>query len=146
MDFESVGRQGVTTLFAIGIVNPMGPTLNALVADGLGAVGERRALLHLMLNPFSQSCYEVGSVVLGETPPSLRDLQAFFSLPLGACPTLLMPSALYSAECAQEFFTQLLQSFDDGTEAWEKVRRFPGDPWKRIQNEMEGLPDLIARS
>ena len=146
MDLDSVGQEGFTTVFALGIVNPMGPTMNALVANGLGSVGERRALLHLMLNPFSQSCYEVGVVTFGETSPSLPDLRAFFSLPFGACPTLLMPSALYSDEFAQNLFVELLQSFDDGHQAWDKLRHFPGDPWKRVKNEMAELPDFIAKS
>jgi hypothetical protein len=124
----------------------MGPTMNALVANGFGSVGERRALLHLMLNPFSQSCYEVGVVTFGETSPSLPDLRAFFSLPFGACPTLLIPGALYSDEFAQNLFVELLQSFDDGHQAWDKLRHFPGDPWKRVENEMAGLPDFIAKS
>jgi hypothetical protein len=146
MDLDSVGQEGFTTLFALGIINPMGPTMNALVADGFGSVGVRRGLLHLTLNPFSQSCYEVGVVTFGETSPSLPDLRAFFSLPFGACPTLLMPSALYSDEFAQNLFVELLQSFDDGDQAWDNLRHFPGDPWKRVENEMAGLPDLIAKS
>jgi hypothetical protein len=146
MDLDSVGQEGFTTMFALGIVNPMGPTMNALVANGLGSVGERRALLHLMLNPFSQSCHEVGVVTFGETSPSLPDLRAFFSLPFGACPTLLMPSALYSDEFAQNLFVELLQSFDDSHQAWDNLRHFPGDPWKRVENEMAGLPDFIAKS
>jgi hypothetical protein len=146
MDLDSVGQEGFTTLFALGIVNPMGPTMNVLVANGFGSVGERRALLHLMLNPFSQSSYEVGVVTFGETSPSLPDLRAFFSLPFGACPTLLIPGALYSDEFAQNLFVELLQSFDDGHQAWDKLRHFPGDPWKRVENEMAGLPDFIAKS
>jgi len=146
MDLESVGQGGFTTLFAIGIVNPMGPTMNALAADGLGPAGERQALLHIILNPFSQECYKVGSVNLGGTWSPLRDLRAFFSLPFGSCPTLLMPSALYSDECAQHVFVELLQSFDDGNETWHKLRHFPGDPWKRVKKEMERLPDFIASS
>jgi hypothetical protein len=145
VDLDSVGQEGFTTVFALGIINPMGPTMNALVANGFGSVGERHALLHLILNPFSQSCYEVGVVTFGERSPSLPDLRAFFSLPFGACPTLLMPSALYSDEFAQNFFVELLQSFDDGYQAWDKLRHFPGDPWKRVENEMAGLPDFIAK-
>lgn len=146
VELESVGKSGFTTFFAVGIVNPMGPTLNALAADGIGAVNERLALLHLMLNPFSQTCYEVGFLTLGETWSPVRDLRPFFSLPLGSCPTLLMPSALYSDECAKDLFSELLQSFEDGNEAWDKLRHFPGDPWKRVEKEMAGLPDLIASS
>lgn len=146
VDLDSLGQGGITTLFALGIVNPMGPTMNTVVASGFGSVGERCALLHLMLNPFSQSCYEIGVVTFAKTSPSLSDLRPFFSLPLGACPTLLMPSALYSDEFAQHVFVELLQSFDDGNHAWDKLRHFPGDPWKRVESEMAGLPDLVAKS
>jgi len=93
-----------------------------------------------------ESCYEVGVVTFGETSLSLPDLRAFFSLPFGACLTLLMPSALYSDEFAQNLFVELLQSFDDGGQALDELRHFPGDPWKRVENEMAGLPDFIAKS
>src|SRR5260221_7380588 len=56
-----------------------------------------------------------------------------------------MPSALYSDEFAQDLFVDLRQSFDDCGQAWDKLRHFPGDPWKRVKNEMAGLPDFIAK-
>jgi hypothetical protein len=42
-DLDSVGQEGFTTMFAVGLINPMGPTMNALVANGFGSLGERRA-------------------------------------------------------------------------------------------------------
>jgi len=47
---------------------------------------------------------------------------------------------------AQNLFVELLQSFDDGHQAWDKLRQFSGDPWKRVKNEMAELPDFIAKS
>lgn len=143
---ETTGESGFTALFAIGIVNPMGPTLNVVGADGLGEVGDVLPLVHLMLNPFSQECLELGAVEIGESWNPATDLEPVFSLPLGACPTLLLPSALYSGEVARSVFAALLQNFDDGSDVLGKIRRFPGDPWERINMEMAGLRDLLKSS
>src|SRR5262249_24543217 len=62
----------------------------------------------------------------------------------GACPTLLLPSALYSIGCSQDLFTELLQLFYDGTRAWREVKEFPGDPWKRVEKVMASLPEMVS--
>lgn len=140
---DSIGKNGFMTFLAIGIVNSMGPTLNVIAADGLGKIGERLPLLHLMLNPFSQVSEEVGTVEIGESWNPAADLETVFSLNLGACPTLLLPSALYSHENARNVFTALLQKFRDGTGVLARLRKHPGDPWQRIEADMSALPELM---
>jgi hypothetical protein len=58
---------------------------------------------------------------------------------------LLIPSAAYSAETAQQVFTEFLQTFEDGAETLEKVKKHPGDPWTRVKGEMDGLEDILAK-
>lgn len=142
---DSGGKGLLTTFFAIGIVNPMGPTLNVIAADGLGDAGDRLPLVHLMLNPFSQECWEIGTVEIGESWNPASDLEPIFSLPLGACPTFLLPSAYYSSEHARRVFTRLLQKFSDGSEVLGRLRKYPGDPWERVKAEMGGIPGRMAQ-
>ncbi len=142
---DSGGKGLLMTFFAIGIVNPMGPTLNVIAADGLGDAGDLLPLVHLMLNPFSQECWEIGTVKIGESWNPAADLESVFSLPLGACPTLLLPSALCSGESARSMFATLLLHFDDGSGVLGRLRKYPGDPWKRVKAEMDGMPELMAQ-
>jgi hypothetical protein len=134
---EEVTKGIPTTFFAMGIVNPMGPTLNILASDGIGAPGDKHKMYQVMLNPFSQSCYEVGTVLIGRrwTPPT--DLKPFYGLGWGSCPTFLIPSAIYDAESAQNVFAELLQHFEDGKDTLSEVRKHVRDPWSRVQGEVD---------
>lgn len=135
-----------TVYLGAGIVNPMGPTLSLLVGDDwICDPGETQSLYQVMLNPFSQSCYKVGKVEFGEQWRPAKDLAPFFEMTCASCPTLLIPSAAYSGETAHQVFTEFLQTFDDGVETLEKVKKHPGDPWTRVKGEMDGISDLLAR-
>lgn len=137
------GYHGLTTLFACGIVNPFGPTLNLLALEGELESRDRQPLLHIMLHPFEQSATEVGSACIKGTWIPERDLKPFFSLNLGSCPTLLVPGLAYPEDQAIDLFAALLPSFDDGTETLAKVRQFPSDPWRRVQDDVDrGLVHL----
>src|SRR6476659_8505546 len=81
VNIDSLAGGGFTTFFALGIVNPLGPTLNVLAGDGIGHAGEDFRLLYVMLNPFSQECSEVGRVKFGTKWSPVEDLRSFFSLP-----------------------------------------------------------------
>lgn len=135
-DINRLGKRGFTTFFAIGTVNPMGPTLNALVGEGFFWKEKAQDLFHLMLNPFRQECHEIGSVQIDQEWRPIEDLQPFFSLPFGSCPTLLIPSALYSRDVARSVFVGLLERFHRGSAVLNHLRHHPGDPWSRVKAEM----------
>ena len=128
-----VGHSGFTTLIAGGIVNPFGPTLTVLTADGHfpKAVGRVPVLL-IALNPFAQTCHTVGHVEIGDLWSPLEDLEPFLaSLAFGACPTLLIPSTFMNADVTRALYARFLATFEDGAEVLAKVRRYPDDPWRR---------------
>lgn len=137
-DLHDVGKCGLTTYLAGGIVNPVGPTLTVIAADGTSDPGQELSLLHIVLNPFSQVVTEVGQVTLREEWDA-SDLQLFFSLPFGDCPTLLLPSFLLPHEVAVTVYGRFLASFDGGFSVLERVRANPGDPWTRVQRYMDGV-------
>lgn len=140
-----VGKNGLTTFLALGIVNPMGPTLSVLAGDGPAKADSRMRILHLTLNPFCQSCQEVGKVQMGARWEPARDLEPFFSLPFGGCPTLLIPSALYSAVSAHQVFAGLLRVFPDAKSTLKQLRRFPGNPVKRVKAEMKDVVTFLKK-
>lgn len=128
-----VGQSGFTTLIAGGIVNPFGPTLTVLTADGHfpKAVGRLPVLL-IALNPFAQTCHTVGHVEIGDLWSPLEDLDPFLtSLSFGACPTLLIPSTFMNGDVTRTLHARFLATFEDGAEVLAKVRCYPDDPWRR---------------
>lgn len=141
---RDVGKKGFTTLIAAGIVNPFGPTLTVVAADGDFRVAQGAlSILHIILNPFSRSCDVVGKVDVKDNW-SPDDLQVFFSLPFGSCPTLLVPSYYFEPDQAVRFHARFLMGFEDGSNLLARVRKRPGDPWKRIEDDMS-IAQTIAR-
>jgi hypothetical protein len=134
------------TLLAGGIVNPFGPTLNVLVAGGKWEPGRTVAILHAMLNPFQQGVREVGRAQIGDTWNLPVELRRFFRLPFGSCPTMLLPSKLMNEASALETYSEFLTTFQDGFSKLEDVRRFAGDPWSRVQAEVDRGMDVIAKA
>lgn len=142
---RNVGQGGMLTLLATGIVNPFGPTLNALMVDGDPELGRELPVLRLMLNPFVQEIEHVGEAKIGESWNLAGDLPPFFSSIAGSCPTILMPSAMLDEAAALALCAEFLQVFDDGFELREKVGRHPGDPFSRVQEDVEGLGDILSQ-
>ena len=135
-----VGQSGFTTLIAAGVVNPFGPTLTVLTADGhFPKATGRVPVLLIALNPFTQTCRTVGHVEIGDLWSPLEDLDPFLtSLPFGACPTLLIPSIFMNPEVTRTLFARFLTTFEYGAEVLAKVRRYPDDPWRRNLAGLDG--------
>jgi hypothetical protein len=144
---DRVGREeGLKTLFAWGIVNPFGPTLTAVATDGIiFAPGRKLPIVYVMLNPFQQEVQIVGEACIGQTWNALRDLPPLFGVRLGSCPTLLLPSSHREADEDVELYANLLSHFDDGSNVLEKVRRFPGDPWNRVKDDVDQSQDIMVK-
>jgi hypothetical protein len=126
-------------------MNPFGPTLNALVLDGESGAERQLPVLYLMLNPFSQKVTEVGRATIADEWNLFGELPRFSHLPFGSCPTLLLPSAMLTHEDAVLLYARFLATFDDGYEVLGGVRQFPGDPWKRVKQAMDGIGGTLAR-
>src|ERR1043166_3218875 len=142
---KRVGKSGLTTLVAGGIVNPFGPTLTALVLDGDIRSGNPVPILVITLNPFAQEVQEVGVARMGDTWSPIEDLSPFFSLPLGGCPTLLLRSRLHEADDAIALYSRFLATFREGIRVLKSVRRFPGNPWDRVQQDVAGMATLSGK-
>lgn len=129
----------LTTLFACGIVNPFGPTLTVITAQGPVVSDEPLPILRVMFNPFSQECEVVGEICMGAAFDPRNDLRILFPLISGTCPTLLLPVTFLAPDACVDFYAQILRSFADGSVVLDKIRRHPRDPWSRIQNDVDGL-------
>jgi hypothetical protein len=144
--FDNVGTdEGLKTLFAWGIVNSYGPTLTVVATDGILFVpGRKLPIVYLRFNPFTQETMIIGEACIGRRLTATPDLAPLSGVRLGGCPTLLLPSISREPDEDVELYANFLTLFDDGSRVFEEVRRFPSDPWNRVQEEMDKSFNIMA--
>jgi hypothetical protein len=126
----------VTGLLVSGIVNPFGPTVNAVVAVGELKVGAKLPVVRLMLNPFQQEVEEVGTLTFGKTWRPSAIIPQLFELRAGCCPSLILPLEQLKLASAVSLFAEFLRGFDDARGVYDRVREYYGNPWDRVSREM----------
>lgn len=136
----------LTGLLVSGIVNPFGPTLNALVLAGDAAPGRTLPVLRVMLNPFAQRIWVVGETEAGEKRLPSEGLLSLPGLRDGSCPSLLMPSRELSPAESLALHAQFLRGFGDARGVLERVRRWLGDPIGRVGEEVDNAEDLLEET
>jgi hypothetical protein len=143
LDLQNILSVPVTSLIVTGIVNPFGPTLEAIGL--LGEVQPQRTLplVRIILNPFSQEAFELGSIALGQTfnPGFLVERLAAFTT--GSCPTLLLPSAHLDASAARRAYAPILAQFQDSRGVLDRLRRYYRNPWDRVSEEIRLSTQLL---
>lgn len=144
---DAVGTRGLTVLLCVGIVNPMGPTLVVLAVDGHFEDDARLPVIIIRLNPFTQSCSVVGQVLVGDSFDPVDDAVTFFpSMGLQACPTLLLPAVWLDHDTTVALHALYVTQFNDGLRTLAQVKKFPRDPFARVQAEIDGAaPGLLSR-
>ena len=136
--FEAIESARLDVFFALGIVNPMGPTFSFVAAVGEGEEGKVLPVVNVMLNPFSQSVEEVARFTVGAQWKPVNDLEPLIRLGFGSCPSLVLLSAEIPEESRLSFTTRVLEVFGQGAVAvHELVSSHFGDPWTRVSAEME---------
>jgi hypothetical protein len=143
LPIKKIKKRTMTTLLACGIINPLGPTFNALTLDGVVSPGKQMPILHVMLNPFSQDLAEIGIATIGETWNPIQAITQLFTRSFGDCPTLHFQSSMLEYEDAVALHADFLATFDDGYSMLQRVRQFPGDPWNRVQFEMDEAREFM---
>ena len=130
--------------FALGIVNPFGPTLNIVATAGKHQVGSRLPVIRAMLNPFSQVIQQVGWETVGEIWYPRLDLKPFLGLDFGDCPTFItVRNAVPDVERVN-LIADILMQFDSGVrENCARVTAFFGNPWDRVSDAMSGREPVI---
>jgi hypothetical protein len=136
----------LTTLLCGGIVNPFGPTLTGIFLLGDLKTSREFDLVEIMLNPFSQSASRIGRALIEPDWNALADYEVLFTVPFGGCPTLMLPNSLLTTEAAIHIHARWLLNFPDARETWDRVRRYPADPWNRVSEEISGGLQGIVRN
>jgi len=135
--FTKFSRSKFTVLHAAGFVNPLCPTLSVLAIDGQLENRGRQSILQANISPFIQTCEIVGQAEIGDTWHPLADIPPFLPGLLSGCPTLMLPSAFLDEDAALELCARFFRLFEDGVGVLESVKRFPKDPWKRDESELD---------
>lgn len=153
-DPAELDQEILTTFFACGIVNPMSPTFWALVSNGLPDPGVQSKIYLLCLNPFRQTCSHIGSVVHGDPPEGNRGesleepegLEELLRPGWGGCPTLLVPSAMFGVRQTTIIAARYLENLPDGLPILAKIEKHPGNPWARVQSDMDGVGKTLSQA
>lgn len=126
-------------LFAVGIVNPNGPTLTFVAAVGESKVGADLPLVKVMLNPFMQKVDQIGRMRVGDVWTPLVDFEPLLDLDFGDCPTLVLLNQGVPEGSQIELTAKLLASFGPGVmDNFHRVQKYFGDPWTRVSSAMGG--------
>jgi hypothetical protein len=139
ISLKAMRDKRLTTLLCGGIVNPFGPTLTGIFLLGDRETSREFDLVEIILNPFAQSASRIGYASIGPYSNLSGDYEALFSFPLGACPTLVLPPSLLSTEDAIDIHARWLRNFPGAGATWERIQRFPADPWNRVTEEIHDI-------
>jgi hypothetical protein len=144
LDLIKVLKKAPTTVLFSAIVNPFGPTMVVVAADGDLRSGERLPLYMIDLGPFTHTCVEVGwadtSVPL--SPDSFRSLHSLFGDM--ACPTVALATSVLGEADAERVVEEWLASFPNARGTYASVRKYLGNPWKRVEKETNSALDELA--
>ena len=143
--FTKFCRSKFTVLHAAGFVNPLCPTLSVLAIDSQLENRGRQSILQANISPFIRTCEIVGQAEIGDTWPLLDDISPFLPSLLRGCPTLMLPGAFLDEDGALELCVHIGRLFEDGVGILESVKRFPKDPWKRIESEIDRYDNELYR-
>jgi hypothetical protein len=138
---DDIDGAPLSTLLVGGIVNPFGPTLNAIAAVGEFVAGRTLPLVQLSLNPFNQDVHQIGRAVVTERWHPREAYGPLLAVPAGACPTLLLASNLLEEDEAIEVAAAWFGHFADAAQVRKSIAHFPGDPWKRVQQDIDSAFD-----
>jgi len=143
LSFPDIENTYLDVFFALGIVNPHGPTLSFVAAVGSGEIGQRLPVVNVMLNPFLQRVDQVGWYTVANKWTPRRDLSELIGLGFGDCPTMVMVNKEIPETERLNFIAEILSQFPAqvmGVEA--SIENFFGNPTDRVSAAMAGrLPE-----
>jgi hypothetical protein len=143
--FEAIESARLDVFFALGIVNPVGPTFSFVAAVGEPEEGKVLPVVYVMLNPFSQSVEEVARFTVGARWKPVNDLEPLIQLGFGSCPSLVLLNAEIPEESRLSFAAKVLGTFGQGAVVvHELVRSYFGDPWTRVSVEMKDAGTRVS--
>ncbi len=126
------------TLLVGVISNPLGPTVAFLAVPSSTSLPIRGTLYRVVLNPFEQTCDEVGSVDLRlPWDEAVGDLADSSEGLLGSCPAMVVVNSQVSEQKRFAVITNWLSSFPNGGHLMHLIEANLGLPWDRFTAELQ---------
>lgn len=121
-------------LMGCGTIDPADPKLCVL---GLVATENpyEAEILVLELSPRTRRVSAAGKASLGDLPTFAMDLDPLFALMGPSCPSLLLSPVMLPPMIVKKLYHLYYRSRNDGRRLLEGVRRYPGNPFKRVGRE-----------
>lgn len=141
---EDIESSPAGTLFALGIVNPFGPTLTWVAILGEQLPGAVLPVIKAVLNPFSQSVEQIATFTVGDRWSVADVFAPLLRLDFGSCPTLVLLHRAVPQASQRELIARVLSRFDEGVvDTFRRIRKHFGDPWKRVSEEIDGTSTTL---
>lgn len=142
---RDLAGQHLTTLFAAGIVNPFGPTLTVFALGAADGKTTERAIVRVVLNPFSQQAETIGFASSSNFSPFDSGFRESCVESFGGTPTLLLPLSALDTDDNITLYASVLENVQDAVHVLKQLRSFPADPWNRIQEDVDNAVDVPSR-
>ena len=135
---EDLEGSALDVFFATGIVNPFGPTLTVVAAAGTPSEGIELPIVHIMLNPFTQSVVQIGKLFIGSEWNPVDLLSPIIEQNYGSCPTIVLISNQVSEKVRLALAAQIFDTYgDEVNQVFQSINKHFGDPWTRVSEAMQ---------
>ena len=139
MALDDLESAPLCAFFALGTVNPYGPTLAFTASLGPWASGAQAAVVRAVLSPFAQTVEQVGWLAMGDEWQPQELLGPLLGLELGECPSLLLLNAAIPDSEREAFAFEILTRREGGAaQRLAGVERYFAQPYERVGWEMQG--------
>lgn len=132
----------VEPIIVTAIVNPFGPTLNAVVIVTPHGANPKPRIVTVMLNPFSQEVGELGYVAPTpgeEITAADVEVKDVCGPPLWSCPTVVLLGSNVEESIEQKTYVSLglLNDPNGFRRELDAVKKHFRDPWSRINEDVK---------
>jgi len=128
-----------TLLFATGIVNPFGPTLDTYF------INEQKKILRIHLHPLNTELSIVGEVAFEENSTEISNVWINKTIFEGRFFSLFLVGLDFEYSEFYDFFFEIsMLNAESSSEQLRLIKRHPGDPYKRVSEEIDlGMKQAI---
>ena len=131
-------------LFATGIVNPNGPTVNVVYYD-YDPDTHSAKLICVNIHPTSDSIREVGSAIWSGSGRVLEYIEFYSDFFNGSMPSLFIKGKFYSEHLFNGIIEKYITNCDGSLRTYRFMKEYEGKPFKRVTAEINSALDLFSK-
>jgi len=140
LELDDLDGSHLDVFFAYGIVNPFGPTLNFVTTASSNEEELSIPIIRVMLNPFQQVVYQIGTFMIGEEWNPIEDFLPLIDQSYGDCPTLILVTKNIDEDTRNALTKRMFQSFGKQVlQVYKSISTHYADPWTRVSQALAGF-------